>query len=222
MDLFEVSDVYLPELFRALDLIGIMLNGVLGGAVAREYKMDIVGFGSLAIVSALGGGMLRDMLLQVGPPFALSDPWYIPTAVVASAVAWMIPIGGRRWERYVSYILDGLVIGVWAATGTVKTLASGYSWPPALVLGVMTAVGGSMLRDIMVGRVPAIFGGDHLYATPALLASVVALGFFHLGLSNLGMIVAAIIGLGFFLLARWRNWQLPQGGLTVIRLRDDA
>ncbi|HHW82706.1 MAG TPA: trimeric intracellular cation channel family protein [Actinomycetales bacterium] len=179
--------------------------------VARAHKLDIIGFMTLAIVAALGGGMMRDALLMVGPPLALEDPWYIPAAVIAAIVAWMIPFQTRAW-RISSGVLDGLVIGVWAATGTVKTLTHGFAWPPAILLGVMTAVGGGMLRDLMVGRIPAIFGGSHLYATSALLGSFVALGFFHVGLPNIGLIVSALVACGFFLLSRWFRWKLPQGG----------
>ena len=216
-----ISDLDMPEVFRILDLIGIVLNGVLGGMVAREHRLDIIGFMTLAIAAALGGGMMRDVLLQVGPPLALEDPWYIPTAVIAAYVAWLINFEGRVW-RISAGVLDGIVIGVWAATGTVKALSHGFAWPPALLLGVMTAVGGGMLRDVFVGRMPAIFGGSHLYATSALIGSLVALGFFHLGLPGIGLIASAIIASGFFLLSRWNRWMLPQGGEDIAKILTEA
>lgn len=203
-----LTDINIPELFRTLDLLGVLLNGILGGMVAREHRFDIIGFSALAITSALGGGMLRDVLLQSGPPLAVSDPWYITTAVIAAAIAYAIPPRGRFWN-YGSAVLDGLVLGTWAATGTIKTLALGFSWPPALLLGVMTAVGGSAIRDISIGRIPAIFGGHHLYATPALVASVIALFFAQADLPNIGMLASTIIGCAFALFARWRKWTLP-------------
>jgi len=206
-----LTDINIPELFRTLDLLGVLLNGILGGMVAREHRFDIIGFTALAITSALGGGMVRDILLQSGPPLAIADPWYITTAVIAAAIAYAIPPRGRFWN-YGSAILDGLVLGAWAATGTIKTVSLGFAWPPALLLGVMTAVGGSAIRDISVGRIPAVFGGHYLYATPALLASVIALFFANADLPNLGMLAATLIGCAFALFARWRKWTLPMAG----------
>lgn len=201
----------LPDLFRALDLMGVFINGILGGVVARTHRLDLIGFISLAIASALGGGMMRDMLLQVGTPAAIAHPEYLVWAVLGAMVAFVVNPSNRVY-RWAIVPIDGLVLGAWSATGAIKTLSSGFGWQPALLLGVTTAVGGSVVRDISVGQIPGVFAGNRLYATPALLAAVVAIGFWYAGEPNLGMLAATLVGCAFALLARWRGWQLPQGG----------
>ncbi len=203
-----LTDVVLPELFRVIDLVGVLLNGILGAMVAREYKLDVIGLVALAIASALGGGMVRDVLLQSGPPVAIADPAYLGTACVGALFVWLFWPQGPVW-KYTSVVLDGLVLGTWSATGAIKTLAAGFGWEAALLLGVMTAVGGGAIRDICVGRIPGIFGGSPLYATPAILSSILAITAFELGVPNLGMIVCTVVGCAFTVLAWARGWMLP-------------
>src|SRR5690606_39930021 len=85
----------------------------------RRKRAGAVGFAIRAIVSALGGGMLRDTLLQAGPPVALTDPYYLGTALVGAVVAFLLPLHGRWWNR-VFVLADGVVLGCWAATGATK------------------------------------------------------------------------------------------------------
>lgn len=204
-----LTDVVLPELFRVIDLLGVLLNGILGAMVAREYKLDIIGLVSLAIASALGGGMVRDLLLQAGPPVAIADPAYLGVACAGALFVYLFWPRGPVW-KYTSVVLDGLVLGTWSATGAIKTLAAGFGWEAALLLGVMTAVGGGAIRDICVGRIPGIFGGSPLYATPAIASSVLAVIAFKLGVPNMGMIACTIVGCAFTVLAWARRWMLPR------------
>jgi len=203
----QVVDV-LPGVFRGIDLLGVLLNGILGGTIARRQRFDLVGFAVLAIISALGGGMLRDTLLQAGPPVALTDPYYLATALVGAVVAFLLPLRGRWWNR--AFVLaDGVVLGCWAATGATKALAAGLGVLPAVLLGVTTAAGGGMIRDVVVGQVPAIFGGNTLYATSAVFAAVSMITLHQLGHETAGMLVAIVVGAGVSVLARWRRWVLP-------------
>ena len=213
----------LPDLFRAIDLIGVLLNGILGGRLARMKNFDAVGFGVLAIMSALAGGMLRDVLLASGPPVALTDPYYLGTALVGAGIAMLWKLESRPW-RIALVIADGTVLGCWAATGAVKTLDAGFGWIPAIMLGIITAVGGGMIRDISAGNVPQVFGGNNLYATPALVSAAIQVVFHEYGLSTLGMLCAIVVGMAFTVLSHWRRWQLPQTGewtltLTASQLR---
>jgi uncharacterized membrane protein YeiH len=153
----------LGDVSRAVDPAGVFASAVLGGAVARALRMDPIGFGSLALVSGLGGGLIRDTPLQNGPPAALTDSRYVLTAVAGAAVAFMVPMHTRLWA--LSYpLVDALALGTWAAVGAQKTLGIGLGWLAAVLLGTMSAVGGGVLRDLTVGRMPQIFGGNTLYA----------------------------------------------------------
>ncbi len=203
-----VSDAVLRDLFTGIDLTGVLTNAVLGGVIARSERLDPVGFVTLAILSGLGGGLIRDTLLQHGTPVALTDPAYIPTALAGAMIAYFLRVQGPLWNKAFPFV-DALALGTWAATGAQKTLGDGLYWLAALLLGTVTAVGGGMTRDIFLRRVPQIFGGNTLYATPALLASGVMVVFYKLGHPSLGLVFATVTGAGLTLLARWRGWELP-------------
>lgn len=194
--------------FDVVDLLGVITNGILGGVVARHLKMDLVGFVILAIVSGLGGGMLRDTLLQQGFPVALTNPAYLTTALAGAVIAYLLPLE-QRWTQRGLFFADTLSVGCWAATGTIKGMAAGLGWMPSILLGVVTAVGGGMIRDIAVGRVPAIFGGNTLYATSALIASAEMLVLAELGQPNIGMGGAIALSAIISLAARRFGWRLP-------------
>ncbi len=152
-----------PEtLFRIVDIAAVVANGLLGGAVARALRFDMVGFLLLAVVCSMGGGMIRDILLNVGLPIALTDGWYWVGAITSAALAYVLDLSSN-WATRALVVVDFLGMGCWAATGTIKSLTLGLHWLPAIALGVTTAVGGGVIRDIMVNRIPAIFGGNSLY-----------------------------------------------------------
>jgi uncharacterized membrane protein YeiH len=205
----SVSGTTITETFRVIDLIGVLANAVLGGVLARAERLDPVGFGVLAILSGLGGGLLRDTLLQQGTPIALVDPSYILTALAGAGLAFLVHIEGRVWDRLFPFV-DALALGCWAAVGAQKTLASGLGWLPAVLLGMITAVGGGMVRDVVLRRIPSIFGGNTLYATSALVASGVMVLLSRLEHPTIGLVAATLTGAGLTLLARWRGWHLPE------------
>jgi uncharacterized membrane protein YeiH len=200
---FPVSD-----LFRVLDLAGVFANAVLGGVIARREKLDPVGFAVLSVLSGLGGGIIRDTLLQHGPPVALTDYAYLSTAFLGAALAFVIRVEGRVWER-VWPLLDALALGCWAAAGAEKTLGAGLGWLPAVLLGTITAVGGGATRDVVLRQVPAVLGGNTLYASCAAAASGTLVVFFYVGHRTTGSLAALAVGAGLCLLARWRGWILP-------------
>jgi uncharacterized membrane protein YeiH len=196
------------DVLRVVDLVGVLANALLGGLVARAARLDPVGFAVLAIVSGLGGGLIRDTLLQRGTPVALVDEAYVLTALVGATVAFLLPVEGRLWAKVFPYV-DALALGCWAAAGAQKTLVLGLGWLPALLLGTITAVGGGLVREVLLNRVPSIFGGNTLYATSALLASGVMVLMHEAGQGTIGLLVTTVVGAGLTLAARWRGWQLP-------------
>lgn len=209
-------------MFRVVDLSGVLLNAILGGMVARERRFDIVGFVLLAIVSALGGGLLRDVLLQAGRPLALTDPQYLLFALAGALVAYLVNLRGRVWNILFP-VADALALGTWAATGATRSLQVGVGWLPALFLGLATAVGGGSIRDVAVGRVPAIFGGNRLYAIPAMLSAAIVVAGHALRLSSqTGLVVATLAGAGLALGAHVFGWSVPvhgDGALSGVRGR---
>ncbi len=198
----------MTDLFRVLDLTGVFANAVLGGVIARRTRLDPVGFLVLAVLSGLGGGLIRDTLLQHGTPVALTDYAYMLTAFAGAALTFTVRIEGRWWDR-VWPVVDALALGCWAAAGAQKTLDAGLGWLPAVLLGTITAVGGGAVRDIVLRQIPTVLGGNTLYATCAAAASGVLVILYEQGHQTAGSLVALLVGAGLCLLARWRKWILP-------------
>lgn len=199
------------DAIHILDLTGVFASAVLGGVAARTARLDVVGFIVLAVMSGLGGGMIRDLLLQTGGPVAaIADPAYLMSAVFGGTIAFFLTFNGR-WARRGLLSLDALAVGCWSAAGVQKALEADLGWMAAIMLGITTAVGGGMVRDLMLLKVPTIFGGNTLYATSAVLASVEMLVFSELGLVAIGSIVAILSGAALSLLAKRYGWVLPTG-----------
>lgn len=206
----------LADAYRAVDLAGVLCNGMLGGRVARQRGFDFVGFAVLAIMSALGGGIIRDVMLNQ-LPVALTDPLYLGTALFGGLVAYLWKLDSRWTGRFLT-AADGMSLGCWGATGASKALAMGLGVMPAFIMGMITAVGGGMIRDVAVGQVPSIFGGNRLYATPAMLSVFTMIVMWKINQPILGMGVSIILSILFVILARWRKWVLPVAPEVTVTL----
>jgi uncharacterized membrane protein YeiH len=195
-----------------LDLLGVGVNAILGGAIARSREMDLVGFLALGLISGLGGGILRDVMLQHGPPAALTNPAYIPIALGGALLAFLVRIDHTWWDR--AYIvLDAAGMTVWAIAGAQKALAAGLGGMQAILLGTITAIGGGVIRDVILQRTPAVFGKSPLYATVAVLVAAIAVLFQEVLGAHivLGTVAAIIGGIVLRLAAAIRGWTLPTG-----------
>lgn len=210
------SWVSAENVFRLVDLAGVACNAIMGGQLARSRRFDLVGFAALAIIAALGGGMIRDVLLQQ-TPVALTDPFYLSTAMAGALVAFLWRLDSKITLRLL-WLADVLCLGCWAATGAIKALNLGFAIMPALLMGLTTAVGGGMIRDVLAGSVPRIFGGNNLYATPAFISAVVSIICYKLHLPVYGMGLAIWVSLIFSGIAHWRNWILPTAPNVSITL----
>ncbi|GAA5156544.1 MULTISPECIES: trimeric intracellular cation channel family protein [Amycolatopsis] len=195
---------------RYLDLAGVFAAAILGGAVGRSERLDLFGILVVGSISGLGGGVIRDTLLQHGTPVALTDYAYLPTALAGAFVAFAVSIGARAWDR-VFTALDAAVIGLWAVSGAQKTLAAGLGWLPAVLLGTTTAVGGGALRDVLLRRVPAVFGGTPLYGTVAAAVAATMVICTYLGAPVAGFAIGVVGALLFRLAALKFGWNLPNG-----------
>lgn len=204
----------LGDAIRFVDLAGVLANAILGGIAARAARLDPVGFVILAILAGLGGGMIRDTLLQRGTPVALTDPFYLGVAIVGAGIAFFIRFKGR-FSRLALLLLDVLAVGCWAAVGAQKALVAGLGWLPAIMLGMVTAIGGGMVRDVFLMKVPTVFGGNTLYATSAFVASAEMVILTTLGLPEVGTLVAILSAAALSLLAKRFGWVLP----SEVRIR---
>ncbi len=196
-----------PDIIRFLDLLGVLANGLLGGAVARRFRLDPVGFTVLAIISALGGGAIRDVLLDL-TPIALTDLAYLSVALGAAVIAFLVPLEGRRWNQFFPWV-DAIALGTWAVVGTQKALMYDVHWLPAILLGVLTACGGGAVRDMMLGQVPVILQQSELYASAAFVSGVVFVVLLPFISDPVASLLAAAVGGGLCVIARKRGWVLP-------------
>lgn len=137
-----------------LDLVGIFVFAISGALVAVRKGLDVFGVLVLAGTTGLGGGFLRDVLIGATPPAALADWRYLMVPVAAGLVTfWYHPAVGRL-ERQVG-VLDAFGLALFCVTGALKALEYGLGPVPAALMGMVTAIGGGMARDVLAGRVPA-------------------------------------------------------------------
>jgi len=185
------------------------LQGALFAAQFRDRRLDLLGVAIVGIATGFGGGLLRDILLSETPR-ALQSNWYLPIAAVAALLGMLLERVFSRLSSLIT-ILDALTIGLFGAIGTTKALSLGLPAVPAVFVGVLSAVGGSILRDILLNLPIALMHVGSLYAVAALLGTtslVVSLAF------QAPIIVAAIICVaitfGVRILAVLFNWSLPE------------
>jgi uncharacterized membrane protein YeiH len=164
------------------DLLGVFLFGVSGAIAGRQKGMDIWGMYILALVTAVGGGTLRCMLIGDVPAFVLIDPAYVVTAGLSVAFARLFPFLWDVFSREVS-ILDALGLGIFVCIGTHVALDHGLAWWAAAGLGVVTATFGGVIRDVLRNDVPLVFRKE-IYATAALGGSLLMMGLEYVGMSQ--------------------------------------
>ncbi|MBC7593054.1 MAG: trimeric intracellular cation channel family protein [Kineosporiaceae bacterium] len=198
-----MSDVFL----LVLDLGGIAVFAMTGALVGVRKELDGFGVAVLAIITGLGGGVLRDVLIGAVPPMALNDWRYlvVPT-VTGIGVFYFHPMVGRV-EKQIA-VLDAIGLGLFCVTGAVKAEDFGLGIVPAALLGMVTAVGGGLMRDVLAGRVPVIFK-DELYATPALAGALIAATLHYYEVQQGWYSVAVGVCIVWRLLAVKRGWQAP-------------
>ena len=159
-----------PILLLVLDLAGTFVFALDGALVAlRVARLDLVGAITLGMVTAIGGGIIRDLLIGAVPPATFSDWRYLAVATAGGLIAFLL---GSRLERLAKPItvLDAAGLSLFAVTGASKALAYGLGAGQAIILGAITAVGGGTLRDVLVRRIPAVLESG-LYAIPALIGA---------------------------------------------------
>ena len=182
-----------------LELVAIVAASISGALTARERKLDPVGTVCLAVACSLGGGLLRDMILQVGSVYILEQDLALPGAVITAAVVFIIPSVIERQDRLIA-IFDIFAVGLFAATGADKALVYGFNPLICIMMGFFTAVGGGMLRDVFLGQTPYIFQRSNFYALAAIAGAAAYTFIASSGISHIFAVcvcVAVTMGLRF-------------------------
>jgi uncharacterized membrane protein YeiH len=183
-------------LFLTLDLTGTFAFALNGALVAmRVARLDIVGVLTLGMITAMGGGVIRDILLGALPPSTFSDWRYLAVAATGSLLAFVL--GGRleRLDRLTApvLVLDAAGLGLFAVSGALKALSLDAGVAQAIILGAITAVGGGTMRDVLIGRVPIVLRSE-LYAIPALVGALVMVLGERLGAAEASAAVGGAVG----------------------------
>ena len=174
-----------------LELLGTFafaLNGAL--TAAQVARLDIVGVLTLGVITAIGGGIIRDLLIGAVPPEAFTTWLFLTVAAVGALVVFFL---GARLAHFTSAItvMDAAGLSLFCVTGATKALSFGLGPAQAALLGMITAVGGGTLRDMLIGRMPPILSTG-LYAIPALVGAIVAVLAVRMGFYNLPAAAVAV------------------------------
>ncbi|HEY9494855.1 MAG TPA: trimeric intracellular cation channel family protein [Intrasporangium sp.] len=179
----------------ALDVIGVFVFALSGGLVAVKKGFDIVGVLVLAGAAALGGGILRDLLIGSVPPVGITDWRLLSAAALGGLVTFIYQPGVERVSRFVR-VLDAGGLAAFAVSGSLKAVTFGVAPIACVLVGVITAIGGGMIRDLLAGQVPEVLRRE-LYALPAALGAVIVVVAGELGALHdwvLWMAVALVFG----------------------------
>ncbi len=196
----------IPQALVLLDYFGIAVFAVSGALLAAERKQTFVTFVFFAVVTGVGGGTLRDLLIGA-PVFWVHKNATLLMCIGAALLTWLI---SRRFiaERALLWF-DAAGLAAYATYGAAKALSFGVAPVPAFVMGVLTACAGGIIRDVLAGE-PSILMRPELYVTAAALASGLFVGLALLGVSlPIAGAIAAIAGFGLRGLAIARGWSLP-------------
>ncbi|MFD9224992.1 trimeric intracellular cation channel family protein [Streptomyces sp. NPDC060064] len=206
-----LHELFTPSVQHALDLVGIFVFAISGALLAVRKNFDVFGMAVLAEVTALGGGMLRDLIIGAVPPAAFSDLGYFLTPLVATALVFFWHPHVERIQVGVN-VFDAAGLGLFCVTGTTKAYEYGLGLTASAALGLATAVGGGVLRDVLANEVPSLLRWDRdLYAVPAIVGAtmvVVSIQFDVLNAATSGLAVVTAFVLR--LLAMRFHWRAPR------------
>jgi uncharacterized membrane protein YeiH len=205
-----LPDISFALLIYVFDLFGTMAFAVTGAFKAIEHKSDIVGIIILSVITGVAGGTIRDVIIGKFPPNSISDPSYVIVSV-ASAVAlfFLYPHLKKHWNVFLKF--DAIGLGVFSITGaTFAYDIFGLNFLAMAFAGILSAVGGGILRDVFVNEVPIIFVKE-LYVTASFVGVVV---FFLLLVGGTPLYIASVSGIVIItslrLVAMKYNWNLPR------------
>jgi len=192
-----------------LDLVGVFFFAVSGSLLAARKQFDIVGSALLASIVSLGGGAIRDVVINAGPPVAFTNPVYLIPPLFAALLVYFLFSSVQRFTSLLT-LFDAGGLALFCITGTLKALTAGMNPVAAILLGVTTAVGGGLLRDITANEIPTLFDARDIYALPAFVGAGLTTLLWHLGLFS-GLTACLVAGIVFaFRVTAWRrSWYVP-------------
>ncbi len=210
-DVRVLQQLFSPSVQHTLDLIGIFVFAISGALLAVRKNFDVFGMAVLAEVTALGGGLFRDLVIGAVPPAAFTDLGYFLTPLLATLLVFFLHPQVERIQVAVN-VFDAAGLGLFCVAGTIKAYEYGLGLTASAGLGLTTAVGGGVLRDVLANEVPSLLRWDRdLYAVPAIVGSALAaLCIRYDSLNPLTSSLAVITAFVLRLLAMRYHWRAPR------------
>ena len=196
------------------DLVGVAVFAASGASAAVVKRLDVFGVAFVGFVAALGGGIVRDLVIGAVPPLAFADWRYAVTAALASlAVFWLQPQLARL--RRTVLVLDAAGLGLFTVAGTFKAATAGVPPVGACVIGMLTAIGGGVGRDLLTGEIPVVLRRE-IYAVAALGGAVAVVVLLAAGSAGpVTLAAAALLTTGVRLVALRRRWSAPVAAVAA-------
>jgi uncharacterized membrane protein YeiH len=191
-----------------LNLMGTFAFGLSGGILAVKKRMDLFGVLVLSVSTGLGGGITRDLILGHTPPATLTDWRYLGTAGLAGVLVF---VWYNRIANHGTFVttFDAVGLSVFTVTGTVIALNAGLGPAPAALLGMLTGVGGGVVRDVLAAEIPLIFRSE-VYAVASMLGAVIIIVASQTGFSGVpSEILAALATFILRMVSVQRGWKIP-------------
>jgi uncharacterized membrane protein YeiH len=185
--------------------------GALAGAlVGVDRKFDLIGVTALAVFAGLGGGIIRDVLLQKYGIYALQNPRVLISALLAALLGFFFFTAARR-ARPLLFLIDALSLGLFCVVGSDKALLAGLTFLPAILLGTITSVGGGVIRDVLTDQTPQVLRPGGFYATASVTGAtlyVLLVGWIGI-VKPIAMVLTVAVVVSLRLLSEWLGWQSP-------------
>ena len=206
----------MAEFLLILEIIGTVAFAVSGAMTGLSKKMDIFGVVILGLTTAVGGGMIRDLVLGLTPPAMFTNPIYAAVAAVVSVIVFLPAV--RRWltaygrvREILMLVMDSLGLGVFTVVGIQRAYTATEHRGLFLLVfvGVVSGVGGGLLRDVMAGQTPYIFV-KHVYASASIIGAILCAALWAPLGATMAMILGASVILTIRLLAAHYHWSLPK------------
>lgn len=193
-----------------LDLLGTVAFAASGALAGVRRRMDLLGVIVLGVVTATGGGVMRDVLLNDTPPFCFKNELYLYLSVAASVVVFLTPRSFERMNRAM-LLLDALGLGTFLVIGTSKALNFHLGFMGAVIMGVMTGTAGGLVRDLLSNQIPLILQRE-IYASACVAGGALFYFLHEAGVpSSLNLTLSATVVIAIRCAALVRGWQLPRG-----------
>jgi uncharacterized membrane protein YeiH len=190
------------------DLVGVAVFAASGASAGVVKRLDLFGVVFVGSVAALGGGVLRDLLIGAVPPYAFTHWVYLVVAVLAATLLFWLHPQFSRLRRTV-LVLDAAGLGLFTVTGTLKALDAQVPALGACVIGMITAIGGGLLRDLLTGEIPIVLRRE-IYAVASLLGAGTVAALVRLHVARPPVIAGtALLVFGVRIVALLRRWQAP-------------